>query len=149
MKFSENQGIEIDETVKQLIEKAIKREGSQNRFAIAIGVPAQNVQNWRGTGRQVGEYILWDQWEKVKPYFIRNGDISADDVRWMIPSEMRERLLSTIKGGGMDALCEEEKTLIQNYRLANEAGKIAIKATAEAQAAIAKRDASKPGEMAE
>ena len=46
-------------------------------------------------------------------------------------------------------LSDEETSLIENYRLANDAGKIAIMATAQAQAAIAKREESKPGEKAE
>ncbi len=149
MFFTKEHGITIDETVIKMLDSAVKREGSQNQLAVKLNVKPQNLQNWRGNGERKGYYILWDQWEKIKPYFVQNGDVSADDPQWMTPSEMRERIQSTIKGGAMDALSEEEKTLIQNYRLANEAGKIAIMATAQAQAAIAKRDASKPGEMAE
>ena len=121
MKFSSNQGIEIDETVKKMIETAIGSEGSQNRFALAIGVPAQNVQNWRGTGSRVGEYILWDQWEKIKPYFIRNGYISADDVRWMTPDEMRLRLSAQ--------LADDERAALELYRLMTDDGKTAALAT--------------------
>ena len=94
MKFSENQGIEIDATVKELLEVAVKREGSQNKLAQQMGVPAQNVQNWRGLGNRKGEYILWEQWEKIKPYFTSRGLIDGSDPRWMTPKEMRERLLS-------------------------------------------------------
>ena len=134
MKFTQNQGIEIDETIKRMLETAIKRETSQNRFAIAVGVPAQNVQNWRGTGRQVGEYILWDQWEKLKPYFVRNGDIDGDDPRWMTPAEMRDRLSRQ--------LSPEERQLLVDYRKSNESGKAAILATAAAQAALVKEQPS-------
>ena len=112
MRFSQNQGIEINNEVRNLLEKAIEREKSQNRLAIKMSIPAQNVQNWRGTGKRVGEYILWDQWERVRQYLVANGDIAAEDPRWMTPAEMRKRLLANT---GL-SLSDSERKLVEAYR---------------------------------
>jgi hypothetical protein len=58
-------------------------------------------------------------------------------------------IFSIETAGEVELLSDEETSLIENYRLANDAGKVAIMATAQAQAAIAKREESKPGEKAE
>ncbi len=115
MRFSQNQGIEISNEVRILLERAIEREKTQNRLALKMSIPAQNIQNWRGTGKRVGEYILWDQWERVRRYLVANGDISAEDPRWMTPSEMGERIMSNV---GL-SLSDRERRLVEAYRLSS------------------------------
>lgn len=125
MNFDQNQGIEITDEVKELFEIGKKKEGSQGKLAAAMGVPPQNVQNWRGTGRQKGEYILWNQWEKIRPYFISRGLIDGNDPRWLTPSEMRDRLAN----GTLSRLPDDERQLLELFRLLTEDGKLAALAT--------------------
>ena len=138
MNFDANQGIEITDEVRELIKKGIEKEGSQGKLAAAMGVPAQNVQNWRGTGRQKGEYILWSQWKKIRPYFVSRGLLDGSDPRWLTPSEMRSRLIDN----SALVLSSTEKQLIEYYRNSTDAGRASIYATAQAQASLAKEDSS-------
>lgn len=137
MNFDLNQGVEITDEVKRLIKVGIEKEGSQGKLAAAMGVPPQNVQNWRGTGRQKGEYILWNQWEKIRPYFVSRGLIDGNDPRWLTPSEMRERLAN----GSLNQLPADERELLGLFRLLTEDGKLAALATMKGLANTFNKDA--------
>lgn len=137
MNFDKNQGIEITDEIKDLIKVGIEKEGSQGKLASAMGVPPQNIQNWRGTGRQKGEYILWNQWEKIRPYFVSRGLINGDDPRWLTPSEMRER----IHTHALIKLPNDEQQLLELFRLLTDDGKKAALVTLKGLANTFNKDA--------
>lgn len=137
MNFDQNLGIEITEEVKNLIKIGIEKEGSQGKLASAMGVPPQNVQNWRGEGNRKGEYILWSQWEKIRHYFISRHLIDGNDPRWLTPSEMRERLVS----GVLMQLPPDERELLEQFRLLTEDGKKAALVTLKGLANTFNKDA--------
>ncbi len=146
MKFSEELGIRIDGEVMELLKKAVEFAGNRRKLAAAVKIGYTTLGNWLGVNEQKGEFITWEQWQPLKNYMVTARLIDGSDPRWMIPSEMRERLIRLAKDMPVS---NDERILVENYRLANEAGKIAIAATAQAQAAITKREDSKYGEKAE
>ena len=137
MNFDANQGIEITDEVKKLFETGIKTEGSQGKLATAMGVPPQNVQNWRGHGNRKGVFILWNQWEKIRHYFISHRMIDGSDPRWLTPSEMRERLANGI----LERLPPDEQQLLEQFRLLTDDGKLAALATLKGLANTFNKDA--------
>ena len=137
MNFDTNQGIEITDEVKKLIEAGIKAEGSQGKLAAAMGVPPQNLQNWRGNGNRKGEFILWNQWEKIRHYFVSRRMIDGSDPRWLTPSEMRGRLAN----GASGRLPDDERQLLELFRLLTDDGRQAALATMRALANTFNKDA--------
>jgi SOS-response transcriptional repressor LexA len=90
----ENNGIQIDTTVKKILLRGIQREGKQSKFARTVGVTEMNLSRWLGETKRKTEFITWDQWDKIRNYLIKEGDISPDDIRWMPPSVLREGMIS-------------------------------------------------------
>lgn len=74
--------------------------------------------------------ISWDQWKKVRAYLIKVELIDGEDPKWMLPSQMRERLL----GADGIATGEEERRLLYLFGLLNAAGRAALLKTAESLA---------------
>lgn len=103
MTFSENIGVKIDTEVKNFLLRGVQREGLQSKFARAVGVTAMNLSRWLGETKRNVDYITWDQWDKVRDYLIKNGEIDASDIRWMPPSALRDALASSsasVSGSG-------------------------------------------------
>lgn len=136
MRFDQNQGIEITDEIRAIFKAGIAKEGSQGKLALAMGVPPQNIQNWRGEGKHKGEFILWNQWEKIRPYFVSRGLIDGNDPRWLTPSEMRERLA----GAPGAQLPPDELKILSLYRLLTDEGKGAAVATLQALANTLNKD---------
>ena len=78
----------------ETIKKEEQKEGKKSCLSRSIGVTESNIGHWLGDTQQKGTYILWDQWKKVRSYLIKAELIDAEDPRWMLPSQMRERLMA-------------------------------------------------------
>lgn len=132
MKYlSEESGLVIDQALLTLLERAVQLEGRQSKLARAIGVPEISISTWLKKTQRNTISITWDQWKKVRSYLIKVELIDGDDARWMLPSQMRERLL----GADGIATGEEERRLLYLFGLLNAAGRAALLKTAESLAA--------------
>ena len=91
----EESGMVINDELIRIFKLAIQFEGRQSKLARAIGIKAINLSTWLGnnTTKDIVS-ISWDQWKKIQAYLIGIGLIDADDPRWMLPSQMRERLMA-------------------------------------------------------
>ena len=94
MIFTDEMGILITPEIINFLKVALQREGKKSCLARSIGVTESNIGHWLGDTQQKGTYILWDQWKKVRAYLIKAELIDAEDPRWMLPSQMRERLMA-------------------------------------------------------
>ena len=94
MIFTDEMGILITPEIINFLKVALQREGKKSCLARSIGVTESNIGHWLGDTQQKGTYILWDQWKKVRSYLIKAELIDAEDPRWMLPSQMRERLMA-------------------------------------------------------
>lgn len=102
MAFSNSSGMYISDDVKKLIEKAIKREKRQIYLAEKMGITNAALVNYRGKdeNKRKSYIITWEAWAKMREYFIKHGDISPDDPRYMTPAEMLNRLLADLNEHG-------------------------------------------------
>ena len=130
MIFTDEMGILITDEIIGILKKALQQEGKKSRLARAIGVTESNIGHWLGDTQQKGEYIVWDQWKKVRSYLIKVELIDGDDARWMLPSQMRERLL----GADGTATGGDGRRLLYLFGLLNAAGRAALLKTAESLA---------------
>lgn len=87
-------GIPIDDIVLSLFEKAVQLEGRQSRLARALGIPEATLSIWMKKTQKETASISWDLWRNVRSYLIKAELIDAEDPRWMLPSQMRERLMA-------------------------------------------------------
>lgn len=95
MKYlAEESGIIIDESLRTILLHAVQLEGKQSKLSRAIGVTENCISNWLGNTMKGTASITWDQWKKVRSYLIKAELIDAEDPRWMLPSQMRERLMA-------------------------------------------------------
>ena len=94
MIFTDEMGILITPEIINFLKAALQREGKKSCLSRSIGVTESNIGHWLGDTQQKGTYILWDQWKKVRAYLIKAELIDAEDPRWMLPSQMRERLMA-------------------------------------------------------
>lgn len=94
MIFTDEMGILITPEIIGFLKAALQKEGKKSCLSRSIGVTESNIGHWLGDTQQKGTYILWDQWKKVRSYLIRAELIDAEDPRWMLPSQMRERLMA-------------------------------------------------------
>ena len=131
MIFSEEMGILITDEIIVMLKKALQLEGRKSRLARAIGVTESNIGHWLGDTQQKGVYIIWDQWKKVRSYLIKVGLIDGEDARWMLPSQMRERLL----GMAGIATGAAERRLLSLFGILSVPGQQALLKTAESLAA--------------
>lgn len=99
MKFSQDFGIKINDEIKNLLDSCIQNEGNAAKLAHAIGTTKTNITTWTGKGKRKGEFITWDKWGSLRKYLISRGLIFDDDPRWMLPSQMRERLMAIRSDG--------------------------------------------------
>ena len=100
MKYlAEESGIIIDNALRTILLRAVQMEGKQSKLSRAIGVTENCISNWLGNTMKDTASITWDKWKKVRTYLIKAELIDADDPRWMLPSQMRERLMA-IRGEG-------------------------------------------------
>ena len=90
----EESGIIVDESLRTIILHAVQLEGKQSKLSRAIGVTENCISNWLGNTMKGTASITWDQWKKVRSYLIKTELIDAEDPRWMLPSQMRERLMA-------------------------------------------------------
>ncbi len=94
MIFTDEMGILITPEIIGFLKAALQKEGKKSCLSRSIGVTESNIGHWLGDTQQKGTYILWDQWKKVRSYLIKAELIDAEDPRWMLPSQMRERLMA-------------------------------------------------------
>lgn len=127
----EQLGILIDDEVLSLLERAVQLEGRQSKLARAIGVPEATLSIWLKKTVKETTAITWDMWKKVRSYLIKVELIDGDDARWMLPSQMRERLL----GADGIATGEEERRLLSLFGILSGPGRQALLKTAESLAA--------------
>lgn len=123
----EHDGIYITNELVALLFRAVQLEGRQSRLARSMGVPENNLSNWLGKTQKTSSMISWDQWEKVRAYLVKMELIDSDDPKWMLPSQMRERL-SAIGGGRGDG---DARRLLYLFSLLSDAGRAALLKTAE------------------
>lgn len=103
MIFTDEMGILITPEIIGFLKAALQKEGKKSCLSRSIGVTESNIGHWLGDTQQKGTYILWDQWKKVRSYLIKAELIDAEDPRWMLPSQMRERLMSIRDNGDVTA----------------------------------------------
>ena len=128
MKYlAEESGLIIDRDLLAILKKAVQLEGRQSKLSRAIGVTENCISNWLGNTAKDTTSITWDQWKKVRAYLIKADLIDADDPKWMLPSQMRERL-SAIGGERGDA---DARRLLYLFSLLSDAGRAALLKTAE------------------
>lgn len=127
----EQDGIFITDELISLLKRSVQLEGRQSKLARAMGVPENNLSNWLGNTQNTISMISWDQWKKVRSYLIKVELIDGDDARWMLPSQMRERLL----GADGIATGEEERRLLSLFGILSGPGRQALLKTAESLAA--------------
>ncbi len=132
MIFSQETGIPINEEVMNILKKAIEKDGNRLQFAKKAGVGFTSVGNWLGSNDRKGEFIVWDVWKKIRPHLEALGVISRHDIKWMLPSELREQ----IKKQDM-ILTDDERELLYRFRTLNEAGKNAVIASVKAMSETA------------
>ena len=132
MIFTDEMGILITSEILSILNSALQREGKKSRLARAIGVTESNIGHWLGDTQQKGMYILWDQWKKVRAYLIKVELIDGEDPKWMLPSQMRERL-SALSSRDGDAGGDGRRRLYLFGQL-NAAGRAALLKTAESLA---------------
>lgn len=120
-------GIPIDDSVLALLNRAVQLEGRQSKLARALNVPEATLSIWRKNTQAETTSITWDQWKKVRAYLIKVNLIDADDPKWMLPSQMRERL-SAIGGERGDG---DARRLLYLFSLLSDAGRAALLKTAE------------------
>lgn len=87
-------GIPIDDVVLSIFEKAVQLEGRQSKLARALGIPEATLSIWMKKTQKETASISWDLWRNVRTYLVRAELIDAEDPRWMLPSQMRERLMA-------------------------------------------------------
>lgn len=126
----EESGLVIDQALLSLLERAVQLEGRQSKLARAMDVPEMSLSHWLKKTQRDTISITWDKWKKVRSYLIKVELIDGDDARWMLPSQMRERLL----GADGIATGEEEHRLLYLFGLLNAAGRAALLKTAESLA---------------
>ena len=132
MKYlSEESGLVIDQALLSLLEKAVQMEGRQSKLARAMGVPEISISTWLKKTQRNTISITWDQWKKVRSYLIKVGLIDGEDARWMLPSQMRERLL----GMAGIATGAAERRLLSLFGILSVPGQQALLKTAESLAA--------------
>ena len=122
MKWNQDIGIQITDDIRNIIEACVKDEGGQAKLARKIGLTENVIKTWRGHGSQIGHYIGWAHWEKIKPYFTSRGLIDGSDPRWMTPKEMRTRLLALASAAPAN-LSADKRRLLHAYRLASAEGR--------------------------
>jgi len=120
-------GITIDDSVLALLNRAVQLEGRQSKLARVLNVPEATLSIWRKNTQAETTSITWDQWKKVRAYLIKVDLIDADDPKWMLPSQMRERLVAIGGGRGDD----DARRLLYLFSLLNDAGRSALLKTAE------------------
>ena len=133
MKYlAEESGLIIDDDIRLILNHAVQLEGRQSKLARAIGVTENCISNWLGKTLKDTTSITWDQWKKVRAYLIKVELIDGEDPKWMLPSQMRERLsaLSSCDGdaGG------DGRRLLYLFGQLNAAGRAALLKTAESLA---------------
>ena len=119
MFFSQEIGIAITDEVKEILERAIKIDGNRLQFAKKAGVGFTSVSNWLGSNDRKGEYIVWDAWKKIRPHLEALAVIAEQDIKWMLPSELRELAKNKTSIG----LTDDEKTMLSFFRTLNDDGK--------------------------
>ena len=128
----EESGLVIDQALLSLLERAVQMEGRQSKLARAMGVPEMSLSHWLKKTQRDTISITWDKWKKVRAYLIKVELIDGEDPKWMLPSQMRERLsaLSSCDGdaGG------DGRRLLYLFGLLNAAGRAALLKTAESLA---------------
>ena len=92
--LSEHDGVFITDDLVSRLNRAVQLEGRQSKFARIMNVPENNLSNWLGKTKKTSSMISWEQWAKVRSYLIKAELIDAEDPRWMLPSQMRERLMA-------------------------------------------------------
>ena len=125
-------GILIDDAVLHLLNHAVQLEGRQSKLARAIGIPEATLSIWMKKTQKETTMISWDQWKKAWKYLKDHELIDGEDPKWMLPSQMRERLsaLSSCDGdaGG------DGRRLLYLFGQLNAAGRAALLKTAESLA---------------
>lgn len=127
----EESGLVIDQALLSLLERAVQLEGRQSKLARAMDVPEMSLSHWLKKTQRDTISITWDKWKKVRSYLIKVELIDGDDARWMLPSQMRERLL----GADGIATGEEERRLLSLFGILSGPGRQALLKTAESLAA--------------
>ena len=92
--LSEHDGVFITDDLVSRLNRAVQLEGRQSKLARIMNVPENNLSNWLGKTKKTSSMISWEQWAKVRSYLIKAELIDAEDPRWMLPSQMRERLMA-------------------------------------------------------
>ena len=128
----EQDGIYITDTLVTLLNRAVQLEGRQSKLARKMDVPENNLSNWLGKTQKTSLMISWDQWKKVRAYLIKVELIDGEDPKWMLPSQMRERLSALTAGDGESG--GDGRRLLYLFGLLNAAGRAALLKTAESLA---------------
>lgn len=92
--LSEHDGVFITDDLLSRLNHAVQLEGRQSKLARIMNVPENNLSNWLGKTKKTSSMISWEQWAKVRAYLVKAELIDAEDPRWMLPSQMRERLMA-------------------------------------------------------
>ncbi|MBQ9445058.1 MAG: hypothetical protein IJU61_00600 [Victivallales bacterium] len=133
MKYlAEESGLLIDDDIRLVLKHAVQLEGRQSKLARAIGVTENCISNWLGKTLKDTASITWDQWKKVRAYLIKVELIDGEDPKWMLPSQMRERLSALTAGDGESG--GDGRRLLYLFGLLNAAGRAALLKTAESLA---------------
>ncbi len=136
MKYlAEESGLLIDDDIRLILNHAVQLEGKQSKLARAIGVTENCISNWLGKTLKDTASITWDQWKKVRAYLIKVELIDAEDPKWMLPSQMRERLEALSAGAGSGGDGGDGRRLLYLFGQLNAAGRAALLKTAESLAA--------------
>ena len=138
MKFSDELGIQIDDEIRKTLEKAVSKAGNRRKLCLLLKISYTTLGNWLGANERQGEYITWAQWPSIRDYLVANQLLNGFDPRWLIPSEMRARLLEHPS----DNITAEEWKLIQDYRLSSDETKENIRDMAARSAAKKKERVS-------
>lgn len=129
MRKFHDSGVEINEEVRNLLEKGVFREGNQTKFAAKVNVGNNSVKQWRGHTGDSRARIAWEVWPKLRSYFLENGDIEADDPKFMSPNDMR-LFIETMRQSGSNladkSITGDEAELLKAFRLLAEDKKKAV-----------------------
>ena len=125
MEWNEEIGVPITEEIHGYLDKAIKIAKNKAQLAKILGLNDNVIKTWLGGGSQIGKYIGWAHWRIIRGYLVANKLIDGNDPRWLTPSEMRERLAN----GALSRLPDDERQLLELFRLLTEDGKLAALAT--------------------
>lgn len=87
-KLIDNDGIRITDDIKELINSVLNSSHFKSEAALKMGLQPATLYFILKQGKM----ITWDIWQSMRDSFVSMGMIKKDDVRYMLPSEMRKAL---------------------------------------------------------